>query len=38
MDRISSTIDVQSEVNKGTTFFVKLQPSGKNQQEEESNG
>lgn len=26
MDRLSGTIDVESQENKGTTFFVKLQP------------
>jgi signal transduction histidine kinase len=26
MERLSGTIDVESVENKGTTFFVKLQP------------
>jgi len=30
MDRLSGTIDVESQVGEGTTFYVKLQPWGKN--------
>jgi PAS domain S-box-containing protein len=29
MDRLSGTIDVESRENRGTTFFIKLQPSHK---------
>ena len=29
MDRLSSTIDVESRENQGTTFFIKLQPKSK---------
>lgn len=35
MDRLSGTIDVESTVNEGTTFFVKLQPSDKNKNTKE---
>ncbi|MDZ7832386.1 MAG: ATP-binding protein [Desulfobacterales bacterium] len=30
MDRLSGTIDVESQVDEGTTFYVKLQPWGEN--------
>ena len=37
MDRLSGTIDVESTVAEGTTFYVKLQPWGGNDNKEESN-
>jgi two-component system, cell cycle sensor histidine kinase and response regulator CckA len=35
MDRLSGTIDVESQENRGTTFFIKLQPAHKEIQPKE---